>query len=438
MAAIGVGAQEIHSGPLFTLFYDSSSTYNGEPLKVGTVVDAFDQTGVWCGTDTVRETGLYGFMPVYGDDPETPLIDEGAVAGEDIVFKINDRLATIVSGDPAWADREERELGLEVNDVTFGIEAYSLPAARYGHPGQTIRIQVGVRNTGNGLDYYTITADNDGNHFWDLLPQPFYSYAKSGDVGYVYFDVVIPNFGPGANPNTISFTVSSALDPGTSISGTVDVSRDLQYTFDMQEVDPPVPQTGTEGDVITVQVGVKNTGDIFDVYAISATSKLNWRIVPQPAFAPADPGQTVYLGFEVQLPKFYPNIDQTDTIAYVVSSQSDPNVMIQGVAYVTNTIKTDVNDGPGGSLPDGFALNQNYPNPFNPTTMISFTLPVASTATIDVFNTLGQRVQRLDLGPMTSGAHEVEFDGAGLASGIYFYRLTAGRHADTRKMVLLK
>ena len=437
MGAIAADAQEIHPNPLFALFYDSSSTYNGEPLKVGTVVDAFDQAGTRCGSDTVREAGLYGFMSVYGDDPETPLLDEGAATGEAVRFTINDRPATVVNGNTAWADREERKVTLSVNDAIFGITGFSLPGDRFGKPGQTLRIQAGVQNTGNGLDYYTVTAQNDAGHTWTITPQSHFSYAKSGAVGYVYFDVTIPAFGPGVNPNTISFTVSSVLDPTTSFSGTVNVSRDVAVVFSMAEVDPPAPQIGAEGDIIIVSVGVKNTGAYYDVYAISATSTLGWRIVPQPAFVGAAAGATVYLAFEVQLPKLY-GFDQTDHITYVVRSMSDPNVKIQGTVDITNTIATDVDDDPSGNLPGSFALSQNYPNPFNPTTTISFVLPVASTATIDVYNLLGQRVENLDLGRLTSGEHQVEFDGSHLASGVYFYRLQAGVNTETRKMVLVK
>ncbi len=90
------------------------------------------------------------------------------------------------------------------------------------------------------------------------------------------------------------------------------------------------------------------------------------------------------------------------------------------------------------ALPTDFALSQNYPNPFNPTTTISFALPKSSPVTLSVYNILGQEVARLVDGPMAAGAHQVTFDAANMASGIYFYRLQTDGFSEQRKMVLMK
>jgi hypothetical protein len=85
-----------------------------------------------------------------------------------------------------------------------------------------------------------------------------------------------------------------------------------------------------------------------------------------------------------------------------------------------------------------FKLNQNYPNPFNPTTLISFTLPVASYISLIVYNALGQPVHTLVSMFMEPGDHSVNFDAAGLPSGMYFYRLRAGGHVETKRLALIR
>jgi predicted GH43/DUF377 family glycosyl hydrolase len=88
--------------------------------------------------------------------------------------------------------------------------------------------------------------------------------------------------------------------------------------------------------------------------------------------------------------------------------------------------------------PVSFMLDQNFPNPFNPSTTIRYGLPHKTTVQMTVFNTLGQQVAVLQNGEQEAGYHEVRFDGTGLSSGVYFYRLRAGDFVETRKLLLLR
>ncbi|MCH8568380.1 MAG: T9SS type A sorting domain-containing protein [Balneolales bacterium] len=90
------------------------------------------------------------------------------------------------------------------------------------------------------------------------------------------------------------------------------------------------------------------------------------------------------------------------------------------------------------ALPAGFELSQNYPNPFNPTTNISFSLPEASQVAITVYNTMGQRVGTIRNEMFAAGRHTVTWDAAGLASGVYMYKLSADNFTKTKKMTLVK
>ncbi len=90
------------------------------------------------------------------------------------------------------------------------------------------------------------------------------------------------------------------------------------------------------------------------------------------------------------------------------------------------------------ATPTQFILGGASPNPFNPTTTISFTLPETGKVTLSVFDITGREAARLVEGEMFAGHHNVVFDGTGLASGVYFYKLTADGVSDVRKMILVK
>ena len=122
--------------------------------------------------------------------------------------------------------------------------------------------------------------------------------------------------------------------------------------------------------------------------------------------------------------------------------QFDPTNNMTGV---TNDLPYDgsdytpsaVDDGPR-ALPQEFTLEQNYPNPFNPTTTISYSIPKASDVQLVVYDVLGREVMSLVNEKKEAGSYHVNFDGMNVSSGVYFYRLKAGDHVQTQKMMLLK
>ncbi|MFU8859655.1 MAG: T9SS type A sorting domain-containing protein [Cyclonatronaceae bacterium] len=94
---------------------------------------------------------------------------------------------------------------------------------------------------------------------------------------------------------------------------------------------------------------------------------------------------------------------------------------------------------PGMDKPDRVSLYQNYPNPFNPKTTIFYTLNQPGAVRIDVYNSIGQLVIAFDKGMQNQGGHRFEFNGSGLPSGLYLYRLSVnGQLAGTKKMLLIK
>ncbi|RPH90575.1 MAG: T9SS C-terminal target domain-containing protein, partial [Calditrichaeota bacterium] len=89
--------------------------------------------------------------------------------------------------------------------------------------------------------------------------------------------------------------------------------------------------------------------------------------------------------------------------------------------------------------PSDYVLEQNYPNPFNPQTEISFSITKKESVSLQVFNLRGQKVATLiNQQVKAPGRHTVTFDGAGLTSGIYLYRLQVNGFSEVKKMVLQK
>jgi len=113
----------------------------------------------------------------------------------------------------------------------------------------------------------------------------------------------------------------------------------------------------------------------------------------------------------------------------------DPlNNQITGINlnFIISGVEDDTN------VPNDLLLHQNYPNPFNPSTNISFYLPQSSIVKLDVFNVLGESVETIVNGELSSGFHTVTFNGRNFASGIYLILLEANELRQSKKMLLLK
>jgi len=140
--------------------------------------------------------------------------------------------------------------------------------------------------------------------------------------------------------------------------------------------------------------------------------------------------------------------NQSGALYDIVFTDENTGWFFSGGGGTLSNIYRTTNGGHGGIVsvddnvkdfrPDGFSLEQNYPNPFNPTTIIKYQVSELGYLTINVYDVLGNEIGTLVNEEKQVGAYEVEFDGAGLTSGIYFYQLRAGDYTDTKKMILLR
>lgn len=85
-----------------------------------------------------------------------------------------------------------------------------------------------------------------------------------------------------------------------------------------------------------------------------------------------------------------------------------------------------------------FNLSQNYPNPFNPTTTISYSIPSDEHVTLKIYDSLGEEIAMLVNEFKSAGFYNTNFNAENLSSGIYIYKITAGKYTDTKKLLLVK
>ncbi|MBK9097006.1 MAG: Omp28-related outer membrane protein [bacterium] len=137
----------------------------------------------------------------------------------------------------------------------------------------------------------------------------------------------------------------------------------------------------------------------------------------------ADDGvnRVVYLGFGLE---------------QINDQATKDSIVARSVRWLMNGIVLDNSDK--GAIITSYSLDQNYPNPFNPATTISYSIPEESQVSLKIYDVMGSEVAELVNGRQLAGMYNVNFDASSLASGTYFYKLTAGNFVSVKKMVLIK
>lgn len=150
------------------------------------------------------------------------------------------------------------------------------------------------------------------------------------------------------------------------------------------------------------------------------------------------PTSTVYQRYSVSLNQF---AGQGIFIAFKHMDQNGDGIFIDDVSVERQGASGIVNPG---IIPPKYDLSQNYPNPFNPSTLIRINVGKTengkekTVVKLVVYDVAGKEVARLLNKELQSGTYEVTFNGGGLNSGVYFYKLTAGEYSETKRMVLIK
>ncbi|PAP76671.1 Kelch repeat-containing protein [Rubrivirga marina] len=143
-------------------------------------------------------------------------------------------------------------------------------------------------------------------------------------------------------------------------------------------------------------------------------------------------------GFEVRVEEEQSADPETDHTGEVVGFLALAPGGLRGTTLAGGGTTNPTATSPAPSGAGVPRLEAASPNPFRSATAIRYALPVAADVRLEVFDALGQRVALLVSERIEAGRHEARFDGAGFASGVYFFRFQAGPFSETRRVALLR
>jgi hypothetical protein len=195
----------------------------------------------------------------------------------------------------------------------------------------------------------------------------------------------------------------------------------------------------------TAAVGAEIMVENNSIWQYTGSGGSNWGWAPLTGMSKINTGNRTELS--IPLNKF----DQPDTIhnlrvliqdnlsvtPYSLVDIAPDDFNNQYFDYALNGL-TDVYSNEENPRPLSYSLEQNFPNPFNPSTIIQFTIPKSSFVTLNVYNSLGEKVNSLINQNLDAGKYSVEFQAGNLASGVYFYTLFTSSLMFTKKMVIIK
>lgn len=132
-----------------------------------------------------------------------------------------------------------------------------------------------------------------------------------------------------------------------------------------------------------------------------------------------------------------PNISHPYMIRFSAATEHNATVVDVEPFYIFNTPTRVADDGNPAS-PTEFSLEQNYPNPFNAATKIRYALPISQFVSLTIYDLNGKKIASLVSEEQSAGAHEINYNGSQLSSGVYIFKLTAGDYSEAKKFILIK
>jgi bacillopeptidase F (M6 metalloprotease family) len=289
---------------------------------------------------------------------------------------------------------------------TIRLGYYFTSNVLYNYPGwyiDDISIEIGTVNFSNPEDF----ESGIGN--W---------YTDNG-----LWEVGVPTVGPGS------------AHSGTNCAGTA-LNGNYPYSANTRLISPKVTLTSIMGQTpMLFFYQWFNTEDNNDRGLIQiSVNDGEWKTISNPI---TGSGET-WTQFGLDLSNY---IDSTVRIAFYFTS----NILYNHSGWYIDDIRIEGIENPTGveennnNVVTNYMLSQNYPNPFNPTTKINYQFPKASFVTLKIYNVLGKEITTLVNEEKPAGIYEVDFNGSGIPSGVYFYKVQIGNSfTQVKKMMLLK
>lgn len=390
---------------------------------------------------------------------------------EDMPDLLGDQTSWCVFNDGVPVELRERFAGVEPQ----GIELHQTLFAS-AKPGldEIIFIRYKLFNRGTVADvmdsvYFTFWSDPDlGDHLDDLVASDTllssgFIYNKDEDAQYgnnppAFYNTLLQG------PSTVTnFSTDTAYNHRGTLMGIEEFSGqknlDITSIRHYQSSDPILGDPSIVYGARNYMIGLNKVGNQFD----PCTSPLgqvrggvNCNLVNPLFVYSGDPVEDVgWINIVATDQRLMVNFgpftlekDKPVTIigAYVLGRGTDhlnsitvarQNVQRAIEEYQSNFASMTYNPGEPVYPVDNYVLYQNYPNPFNPTTTIRYELPQDGVVTIELFDILGQKVKTILNQFRKADRYEVSFNAAGLASGVYIYRIKVNDFIQSKKMLLI-
>ncbi|GEM_PF-2404071 len=292
-----------------------------------------------------------------------------------------------------------------------------------------------AQRIGARVDYYFVAADTARNR----TQTEVYTYYQG--VKFIYDDDDPQYYMPMATGSKYAVSIFAPADTGVAISAMMV----LHYYS---------PGQGVTGGAYIIHVYDNTFNDIITpdtVYEDTTMGNVFWKVIDLTALNNGEPiylsyNDTIYLGVEgidttVALMLDQPSSGYYHTYVYNADSAAwylvDADLFIRAIGDYVSDAKENLNK------PLKFAALAPMPNPFRGHTVIKFALPAKERVTLDIYDINGRRITRLLNGKLNAGWHTVSWNGRDargrkVKSGVYFYKLNAGKYRKTVKMLLVR